>query len=143
MDNLTTSCLECNRGKSANALGTVAPVVDELTRLAAIQEMAERSRLLIQEKAAIEGQEAAIRESIGTVNEWWYTDLPDTEEMAVAFQETSVRLFLKRGLTMDDLREAIHATGAKLDQRYMSGSASWRYFCGVCWSKIREKEGTE
>lgn len=139
MDNLTTSCWDCNRGKAGNGLGNVAPAVDEMARLAAIQEMAERSKLLLQEQRASRSHEEAMSETITQVIDWW--DGETGEE--AAFQEPSVRMFIKRGLRLSDFRDAIDSTVLKQGQRRMRGEALWRYFCGACWAMIRDREGTE
>ena len=137
MDNLTTSCWDCNRGKAGNQLGNVAPGIDELTRLAAIQEMAERSKLLAQEQQAARQAEETNLNIMGVVWSWWEDELDEGD----SYQDVSIRMFLKRGLTLGDFRDATDSTIAKRNQRWMSGTAAWRYFCAACWSKIRERGG--
>lgn len=143
MDNLTTSCWDCNRGKAGNQLGKTSPAVDELARLAAMQEMGERSRLLLTQKERAKEEQAILDTAAGDVLEWWCSEVGDTEEWWDVFQYRSLRTFLKRGLPMEELRDAVDATATKMDRKNLQPWQAWRYFCGVCWAKIGRMEGKE
>ena len=69
--NLTTACLSCNQGKSGNPPGNVAPALNELEVLAAIQEMAERRIGLKQQAVAADAIRKAEEEATETVWGWW------------------------------------------------------------------------
>jgi hypothetical protein len=68
---------------------------------------------------------------------------PTTYEPAVALVEQrfrgalygdwpgSVRRFVRLGLTLDEIDDAVTITNA-----YGRGNY-WRFFCGVCWRKLR------
>jgi hypothetical protein len=55
--------------------------------------------------------------------ERWYNWKPDDWEY-------TLEAFLRRGLTADDISDAITITQWKGRQFY------WKYFCGVCWKKL-------
>lgn len=138
MDNLATACADCNRGKAAKGLRDTAPAVDELERLAAIQEMSERSRLLRAEQLQAERQALAITEAADQVYWWWEEETGEVD----AYQEKSVELFLRRGLPLSQIRMAVDITTAKtLAGNFPNGPVMWRYFCGVCWGMLRKMEG--
>lgn len=133
-DNLCTSCFDCNRGKADKGLGEVQPAVDELARLEAMQEMAERARLAQQQADAVAAKREAEQQSIDLVREWWRgIGGGDGAE----FMESSIRTFLRR-LTLDEILEAIHATERHWDRHPKTkvGDA-WKYFCGCCWRLIK------
>lgn len=137
IDNLATSCFECNRGKSGNALGSTAPAIDELTRLAAIQEMAERARVLVQQQDAARAAEELMTATIQTIYRWW----GEIVGWPQYFQETSVRHFVRRGLELAEFREAMDTTAFKIEAgKVKDGDSAWRYFCGICWAVIRQKD---
>src|SRR6266550_9339298 len=54
------------------------------------------------------------------------------------FKPATVRMFLKR-LALDEVYEALEVTELKLENcpTLAEADAAWRYFCGVCWSKIK------
>jgi len=138
MDNLATSCWECNRGKAGNGLEATLPAVDELARLAAIQEMSERSRVLLQQQESARANEELTASTVETIYQWW----DQIVGWCGYFQEASVRHFLRRNLSLPDIREAIETTAFMYEAgKFRGGDASWRYFCGICWSKIRQQEG--
>lgn len=128
--NLTTSCFECNRGKSDRDLGDTAPALGEDERLEALQEMLERKR-------DIEGQieiAAGLRESEDRAIQHVRSVYEDLNGI-YAFEPESVRQFLARGLSVDDLRQAAHVVAG----REFSGWKGWRYFCGICWRMIKDR----
>lgn len=144
LDNLTTSCADCNRGKAGKGLDQVAPAVDEMARLEAIQEMSERAAMLVREQRARENEEHAVLGVIDEVYDYWTRVIGEADAWVEIFQEQSIRMFLRRGLQVTQIREAIDSTDIKLNQkRWMKPVAAWRYFCGACWGMIRAKEGQE
>ena len=141
LENLTTSCFECNRGKAAKPLGDVAPALDELEQLAAMQEMLERKRDLRSQIAVAEGMRDEEDTAIQYVKDLW-TEALDGDD---GFDWESVRRFLARGLTVNDLRLAIARTRSWWIEKGCpsAGWRSWKYLCKVCWNWIREKEADD
>jgi hypothetical protein len=132
-DNLATSCVACNAGKSDKGLGATLPVIDEMARLEAMQEMAERATLLKQEKTVAQVHRQAETEVVEAVQGWW-EDIGGSAEM---FESSSVRRFIGQ-LSIEQIREAIDAVERKW-ARYPNGTQGhmWKYFCGACWQMIR------
>lgn len=136
LDNLVTSYWDCNRGKAAKGLGDAVPAVDELGRLAAIQEASERAALLSQQNRASTAFLEAQANAIETVQVMW-REIGGTDAW---FQEASVKRFL-RSLGVAEIIDAIEATGAWWTRyEWKTQDNAWRYFCGACWGMIREKK---
>lgn len=136
LENLTTACVPCNRGKAGVPLGDVRPAVDELELLSGIQEMLERATSLRHAVAVASVQRKAEDDAVATVQQWWVDAFGEAKY--VEDNAASVRKFL-RSLTLDDIAAAIDATVAK-DGRTYSGftrNDRWRYFCGTCWRMIK------
>lgn len=140
MDNLVTSCEACNRGKAGKGLGDVAPAVDEATRLEAMQEMAERAALLKQQmEAAAEAREVEDECARSVVGAWIEAGGYVTKETLPDYLR-SVRRFVL-SLDMHSLHRAVDVASAwRRRTKYADEDDAWRYFCGVCWKQIREKE---
>lgn len=132
--NLTTSCFACNRGKGAVTLGDAAPVVDEATLLAGIQETLERAALLRKTSDAEIELRHAEDAAIGQVLDWWDERISYNSNV----EEASIRRFLKQ-LTADDLIRAINQCEDAIGSRRVPAYQAWKYFCGICWAWIRER----
>lgn len=134
--NLTTACFDCNRGKGKHRLGDVAPAIDELELLGGIQDMLERAAALKQSAAAAEAQRAAEDNVIRTIRRWYAEALGDDS----CVEDSSLRMFLRR-LSVDAISEAITAAERMLDRKpYSPAYYVWKYFCGACWTMIREHD---
>lgn len=125
IDNLTTSCFDCNRGKSDRSLGAVPERIADRAELLAEREEQERAfaRLL---RSRRKRQDTAIDQIQQTL-------LGDTDLVFKDRFRLSVKNFLER-LPVDRVQYAaelaytrIHAPEPRL-----------KYFCGICWKLIRE-----
>ena len=124
--NLATSCRDCNLGKSDVLLDHVRSVVDRAT-LADLHEqrdqmeayqaflMEERSRRQGHADLVVRGLEAVVLRTL-TVKE-----------------RAQIVLFLKQ-LPAAEVMDAIDILALKDD---LTGD-EWRYFCGICWTKIKQ-----
>jgi len=132
--NLTTSCFDCNRGKAGFLLGNVAPVVDEMEVMRSTQEMAERTRALKQRAASTTELREAMDAAIEIV-------VKLLDEIGLQYyQRQSLRKFLEL-LDLATLEEATNALNDWWDDRSdKSQSDAWRYFCGINWTIVRQKE---
>lgn len=135
--NLVTACEGCNQGKSNIPLTEVTKTVaEQMERTRERREQVEAlNRLLAEERDAEDAQ----IEELGT---YWY-DLIYTKKGRYVFGDDrarSIRTFLKK-LPAMSIKEAIDIAASRVrvfeperdDKR-------WKYFCGVCWGKIRELE---
>ncbi len=120
--NLVTACRDCNLGKSNVDLDVVIPAVER--ELASGQERIAQlkafNRLLKAERREQDQSIAIVAEVMGR----GYINVG-------AQEERSVRIFLAR-LSLDEVLEAADVA--------LSKGNGFRYFCGVCWSKIKEKQ---
>lgn len=127
MDNLVTSCEACNRGKGARDL-TVAP--ESLgTKAAAIREREE------QLKGFYEVMEAK-RQRL-EVETWWVMDAlyPGKPETVSRDEFNSARMFIEKLGFHEVLEAAEIALAAPISYR-----KTFKYFCGICWNKVRKAE---
>ena len=136
--NLVTSCQDCNLGKSN------VPLCQIVKPLAAIKaeirerrkQVAEYNRLLL----AIREEDQRVIDHIGG---YWYNqfcDEMDKDKYVFAGDRiTSIRAFLKR-LPHAEILDAIDLAHSRKQAAWGSDNSCWKYFCGVCWTKIREAE---
>lgn len=127
-DNLITSCFDCNRGKSN---GLLEQIPDTLSKKQAVLEekesqIKEYNKLL----SRIKARETRIINKIEEAFQWHYP----ARKFSDSFKQ-SVRSFAKK-LPKDDLIDAITSACIRTDG-YDSAA---KYFCGICWRKIREQE---
>lgn len=125
IDNLITACFSCNRGKGATPLSLAPDSVEKKRALLVEREeqLAGYQELVAQKVARLD------REASDVLDIWYeraYGRLPDD---AIR----SVRNFIDK-LGVFDVSDFMHMA---IDRRGRSQN-SWRYFCGICWNKIRE-----
>ncbi len=146
--NLTTSCQDCNRGKSAGLLqeGT-APVVNR-EAVAEITERAEQARQYAEAVGAMRKLQDAM---VQRVTEAWaeaYEAKTVVKDDGAEYwvieggqwpQQSTIRRLLGRGLTLDDILEAVDITASRMPVHY--GDQACRYFYGVCWRALDRLEG--
>lgn len=125
-DNLVACCKDCNGGKASSSPdeGTVADVAEDALRWARAMQCA------VQERAAERDDDM---ERLGAFFDYWQettvrADLPIN-------WEDSVKRFLSAGLSVGDLEDAVLSTTGRLSPW---SKHHFRYFCGICWSEIRE-----
>lgn len=132
IDNLVTACQPCNLGKSDKPLHVVPKSVKEKATEAA--ELEEQTRgyqqVLAEMRRRIEG---------------------DAWEVAFVFNEVfdpeSIRfdrdwfLSIKRFVERLGLHETLVAMEIATSRKATNRAACFKYFCGVCWSKIKQAEG--
>lgn len=125
-DNLVTSCLECNLGKGK-------------TPLASVPESLSAKAALVQER---EDQLSAFSE---TMRKAKARKLADAWEVAdvimIGFGDDSIRKDWLKSIesfveqlgvvcVVDAMEIAVNRKNSK--------SAAFKYFCGICWNKVRE-----
>jgi len=132
VDNLVTACVDCNRGKGAETLDSVPKAVKE--KIVSLEEredqLAEYKKLLSRKKRR---ENAAIK-SVADI----FADC-GVGELTRADRQSIRRQFLPK-LMQDQIEEAMHIACSKYPY---NPNKAWKYFCGVCWTKIRRQEGSE
>lgn len=134
--NLITSCETCNLGKGAKPMDRVEAPVD--TSFVAgenrSEEVARYAEELRKEAERIEDLEYCLarhwyeREGGDLSVETWYVD---------ARLSDALRMFIKR-LESKEILDAMEIAFGRMGGA--SDHKRFRYFCGVCWQKIREKQ---
>lgn len=134
--NLLTSCKCCNIGKSNIALSQI-PLAHTET-LADRQERLEQIRAL-SDHCLAEAEEANRQLQIVS-DRWVLLDEVNPEEYCVGSDIASaIRRFIKI-LPLPEILEAVDIAYSKrpnsIDQRF-------RYFCGICWKKWRDRKALD
>jgi hypothetical protein len=123
-DNLVTACEPCNLGKSAVPLSAVPESL--AARAARVQEAEEQ---LAGYSAVMEAKRQRVEADI-----WRIVEALTGEKSIKRDRYQSIKMFAER-LGVHAVLEAVDAT--HLRNLYSEASA-FRYFCGVCWNKIRD-----
>jgi hypothetical protein len=127
IDNLLTSCFNCNRGKS-DTLITDAP-----------QSIKDKHEILVEKKLQLDEYykliraiERKIQKEIDKVDEI-YADWFPGWSLSDKFKQASVKKFVQL-LDSITVQDAMHVSCSKIGDR----DGAINYFCGICWNKIRE-----
>lgn len=126
IENLVTACVDCNRGKRDGLLSSIPASVTDQAELAVEREAQVRAyyEILSQRK---ERQDTEM---------WSVADVFMDRFADDSIQRShlnSIRMFLAK-LTYFDVLEAMEIA---CDKKYDKSSA-FRYFCGICWQKIKQ-----
>jgi hypothetical protein len=126
--NLITSCEPCNLGKGARPLGEAKPSLKAQAEVAK-----ERERQLLGYQKLIAAKRERLEVEIDRVQDVFaifYPGLQFTPRFRI-----SVRVFIEK-LGVDDVCGAMERACCKCRGQ----SNATKYFCGICWSKVREAE---
>lgn len=129
-DNLVTACDRCNLGKGAIPLTCVPESLQEKAARVAEAEKQLRGYHEVMEAARARRDEDA----------WRVADIftrqfnPDGSIRKDWFQ--SIRLFVEKL----DVFECMDAMEIAVAKKPWSANPCFRYFCGVCWTKIRDTQ---
>ncbi len=127
IDNLITACFDCNRGKSGNELTSIPQTIIEKSegKKLAIKQYKEYKKLLDSEKEQMELDIDSV-EAIYTLffNDWIFNDI----------FRISVKRFIS-SLGIVSVKEAMESACS----RVYNEDKALKYFCGICWTRIREK----
>lgn len=130
IDNLVTSCQDCNRGKGARDL-TVAPESLQ-AKAAAVREREEQLKGF---HDVMEGRRLRLEAETWKVLEEVYCkklENADRDEFA------STKRFIEK-LGYHEVLEAAEIAAAAP----ISSHKVFKYFCGICWNKVRKLEGRD
>lgn len=130
IDNLLTSCFDCNRGKSNR----------ELTALP--QTTVEKITLLKEREAQYKEYRKLIKNIDNRINE----EMDEVDDILIEshnyhllerFKQLSLKKFIN-SLGLEVVKEAMYTAVSKQPH---DAEKAIRYFCGICWNKIREING--
>lgn len=136
IDNLITACQECNSGKSDISLDQVPPQTDariEEKRIR-MQQLAAYNEFLME---AREVEQEQIRQ-LGL--HWFNFGVKGKGRNKFVFGQAwshTVKNFL-RSLAYVEILDAIDIAKGKICN---NDNRAWKYFCGICWSKIKNVSG--
>jgi len=122
--NLVTSCFECNRGKSSASMSDVVSTEILISNTNALAKMAEAEAAKIKAARSAKRQFNKLKKEIESLLELEINKIG----------ERAIKQFISR-LCPASVLEAAEITSCK-----NISSGRWRYFCGVCWNKIRQLE---
>lgn len=129
IDNLVTSCAPCNQGKAARSLSDIPQSLkDKATQIKESEEQ------IIGYQSVMDGKRKRLDEEvvkIGEIYEKANRGIPLTGNSLV-----TVRNFIDQ-LGFHEVREALEKAYSRPSRGYGS---QFKYFCGICWNKIREIE---
>lgn len=128
VENLFTACFDCNRGKGAIPL-TVAPA-NLQSHIEIVEEKENQITAHRKFLKKIAKREKKDIEHIAKI----YSDNVDDYVLSDVFKNYSLRIFIQK-LPLNEIENAMYIALGK-----MAGDKEGiiRYFCGVCWCKIRE-----
>ena len=126
IDNLVTSCEPCNRGKSAVPLDCIPQSLKD--KAAAIAEAEEQ---LSGYHQVIEARRERQIEQM-----WRVAEILDGGCSERGFCTRDLRQ-IGRFIETLGLYDVIGAAEIACDRQLYSVRTRWKYFCGVCWTKIR------
>lgn len=129
IDNLVTACFDCNRGKRDVPLTSVPQSLEDKAAMVAEREAQLRAYYQILEQREERRDEEAWSVA-GIFLEYFSMSAMPKDGIV------SIRMFIER-LNVFEVREAMNIACARKN----SGFAVWKYFCGVCWNKIRSGQG--
>lgn len=147
VENLVTSCVECNSGKGARQLGEGAIPVDPDALARAAQEMAERTLLLRDLYTVKDEHEMGVRGAVDEALGMWHLMAERNargdfaERLASAFDPNAVEKLLRRGLSLGQFRFAIEVMLAKwkaIGPR--NADQLWWHVTGICWDTVHYRE---
>lgn len=127
-DNLTTACDRCNLGKGARDLN-VAPM-----------SLPEKAALVREKEAQLRGYTEVMEDRrIRLDNDAWHV-ISIFDEKVKTFPRDWI-LSIKKFIDHLGVSEVLDAMEIARAKRPHSDNQRFRYFCGICWNKVRAAEG--
>jgi hypothetical protein len=128
IENLVAACWDCNRGKGGRPLSSVPLSLEQKA-----EQVAEREAQIRAYYQILELRKERQDEEMWSVAEIFMERFGS--ETIRRDYVVSIRMFLDR-LNVFEVREAMEIACA----RKYSETPAWKYFCGVCWTKIKNGE---
>ena len=132
IDNLLSACFDCNRGKKHIPLDKIPGTLSEN-----IEVIREREEQISEHQKLLNSIERRVKKDIKDVCKAFKDAFPNYT-LKPKFQQVSIRGFLEH-LPKDEVIAAMRQATMK---RYDDRDAAAKYFCGICWQKIkRDRRG--
>lgn len=127
IDNLITACEPCNAGKGARALTDVPKSLQDKA-----VEIAEREAQLEGYQSILDAKRERIESEMWQIADTLEPGSPERGFNRANLQ--SIRVFIER-LGFHEVLNAAEIATARFPR---FGNKTFRYFCGVCWKKIKD-----
>lgn len=129
MINLIAACFDCNRGKSNVELSSVPESISTTVdrKLLAQQQYKQYKKVLDKERKMIESDIDIVEAAYSRC----YNDYVFTDSFRI-----SVKKFIQQ-LGIERVESAMESACSKI---YYDEQKVLKYFCGICWTWIREKQ---
>jgi DNA-directed RNA polymerase subunit RPC12/RpoP len=137
IDNLVTSCLDCNLGKSNIPLSSIPETLQK--KIDRLKEQREQLRAFNKFQENIEADTARDVEEITAL----FTEIFPGKIFTDQFKQASLRTFLSY-LPKTDILNALRAAAGKMlrgPKRKGLEEDTIKYFCGICWKTIKRARG--
>lgn len=128
IDNLVTACQPCNLGKSDKPLDVVPVSVKDKAK-----EAAEREAQVIGYQKVLASVRSRIEDEV-----WEIVDVYNNHFGGESFPKDWF-LSIKRFVERQGFYETLESMEIAIVKKPYSKNACFTYFCGVCWSKIKQK----
>lgn len=132
VENLLTACFDCNRGKQGDSLTSIPVSLCEKAF-----EISEREEQIAGYREVLEFRKERIERDMWRV----------ADALRPGSSENGIRrdwlLAIKRFNEQLDLYEVLDAAEIALARKPFSENWRFKYFCGICWNKIRGAEGKQ
>lgn len=126
--NLVTACFDCNRGKSNKSLNSIpSPLIENMEQLKEKEEQLKAYKRLMNQ---IKKRETKEIETIDDI----YNDYFEGYILSDRFKNSSLKNFISK-LGYSEVEDAMH----KACGRIYDSNKAIKYFCGICWTKIKEQ----
>jgi DNA-directed RNA polymerase subunit RPC12/RpoP len=128
-DNLITSCESCNLGKHATPLSSVP------------ESLLNKSERIAEQEAQIKGYNAVLQERAWRIESeaWDVARALECNPKLESYSRANL-MSIKKFLERLPLQDVIDSAETAVGRHIYSKNRTFTYFCGICWSKIREAE---
>lgn len=139
INNLITSCFDCNRGKSNIELKRIPNSLRENKEI-----LEEREKQYLEYHKLIAKINKRVNQEIDSIGDI-FSKYFFRHELRSEFKQNTVKMFIEK-LDVFTVREAMELACSRLKgskQFYETGipayEAAIKYFCGICWNKIKKQ----
>ena len=131
IENLVTSCFECNRGKSNRMLHELTPEMQENAAL--LKEKNEQMKAFYKYQ---KDTEKIVEKAVNTLSNYWF-ELSAQQHTLSTTEKVGIKNFLKT-FTIPEIKEAM-----EISTKIYDFHDRFKYFCGILVNKRLKKDNPE
>jgi len=128
INNLITSCFDCNRGKINNELSNIPNSLEVNKNI-----ILEKESQYLEYQKAIKKVEKRIKREIKDIENLYNETFPESK-FTKRFKEVSIKMFIERL----EFHEVYYAMAKATSYLNEDPENCLSYFCGICWNKIKQ-----